>query len=151
MRLEEEIVFQSMKETDDKQYLLDKVKALRELGFKINPRRIRTSVRRFELLQAYDKQDNKRGNHRKVIRERFNELVASRIEALKESDPSIISGKVIKGLNYECVCGGTQISYDLKITRLQRYGKSVVKVEKILKNELPYCWKCGNSNWVDNI
>ena len=144
--LEEEVVFQVMDETDDGVYLQDKVGALRELGFKIDSKKVKIAQERYKLLQAYNSQDNSKRAIRKRKKKTFKKVIADRIEIIKGNDPTVISCKPV----LYCNCGLCPSCEDrmlekvnIRTTHLVKSEKSYHKVTKSHQsNRFAYCQNC---------
>ena len=148
--LEEEVVEQVMSETDDREYIQEKMEALRELGFKINDKKVESAIKRYELLQEYNSQNNNRRNIKKKMKERFDRLTQEEIESAKNEDSSIIDGKVRDSLNSKdnCpLCGRHFRDYSIKLERIKKSptGQYITTFkDKPFKNRyFQYCWTCG--------
>jgi hypothetical protein len=150
--LEEEVVMQVMSKGNDRQYLSDRIEALRELGFKINDKAVKTAIERYELLQAYNSQDNSpraRKKRVKEIKEKFKQVCEEQIEKLKEEDPSVISVKIVRYFrgcwNYCKCCGEKKSEFiGLRYNYLNEEEGVLSKRETEDSTSFEYCFGCGH-------
>jgi len=145
MSLEQELVKRLMDNEADKEIVLSTCKNITEddrMNLNLNEHLIRTEIKRYELLQRYNSQDNNRRAIRKRKKAEFAELVKRRIEELKEKDSSIISYRVEKRLASRCNdgCGlrgdgSWNLRYYISITTIHIKGSSITdsyhKIEKL--------------------
>jgi hypothetical protein len=75
--LEEELVFQVMKESRDRQYLSDRINALRSLDFKIDDKKVENAVKRYELLQKHNPKESS-------LKSRIQRILIEKRESIKE-------------------------------------------------------------------
>ena len=144
--LEEEVVMQVMKEGNDRQYLADKVEALRSLGFKINNNAIKTAIERYEFLQAYNSQDNNAKTRKKRIQNRLDKIYEEEVERLMSKDASIVSVKRYKPIRHGMrhnSCSGKVIQQNIDITRIKKSKAGIY--HKVIESGLLFylCSKCG--------
>jgi hypothetical protein len=80
---------------NDKQYLQERIDALRDMGFKVDERAVQTELERYELVQRYNSQDNSRRAIKKIRREKLFQAACAKLDELKAKDPKIISGEAL--------------------------------------------------------
>jgi hypothetical protein len=83
MSLEEETVFQVMNQKHDRKYLSDVIDGLRDLGLRMDDKKVESSLQRYEILQEYNSQNSDRKALRKKIKAKIDEKTKQEIEKLR--------------------------------------------------------------------
>jgi hypothetical protein len=144
MSLEEELVNNILKEGKTEKDVLETCKDLVEKGFlNLNPKKVETSLRRYELIQKYN--SISRIGRKKEIRKKFKEICKSKIEEVLGENPSIISAriKVIYRGNY-CNCNKIKITYIVESKRIKEEG-GIFSSFKEKSDAFNYCHHCGRA------
>lgn len=93
MSLEEETVKQVMDEKHDRQYLSYVIDGLKQVGLSVDDRRVETAIKKYELIQKYNSEENSKQEVRRRIKERVEDITKTMIEELKKN-PNVQSVKV---------------------------------------------------------
>lgn len=94
-RLEKEIVFQTMNEfsgNDSREYLSDKIEALKELGLNIDDKKVENAIKKYQLIQEYNRRKKHKNLEKRKLKEKVRKLLEEKIEEL-DNHPGIISVK----------------------------------------------------------
>jgi len=145
--LEEELVSQivSTRNEQDTQYLSDRIEALGKLGFKVDERAVQTALRRYELMQAYNSQDNSKRAIKKAEKEKLKQIGEKEIEKLKNGDSSIVATELHLTRQSEkcwrCESDNEMRRFEIKYDYIQKNVDGLTKKSKWLL--MGYCFACG--------
>jgi len=149
MSLEEEVVIQRMNQGSDAKDMVAFVKALESTGLKVDRTKVIVAIRRYELLQRYNHQNED------LIKERVNAKIKKISKEYLEAlmiDRSIVSARIEEDGRYgrRCECGEKRMHYNLIYEKIEKCGERLIKMGIKHEDVIKYCFNCGEiySNFV---
>lgn len=154
MSLEEDVVIQRMSQGSDAKDMNSFIEALESTGLKIDRVKVNTALRRYELIQKYNSQDNNKRAVKKRKEYLFRKVNNQVIENFRDNNPSVVETSLVwthSGFDQCDICGEGIAEYVIKYIKMVKKDDIIIKIQSKTKVALKYCDNCGNFSINDLI